>query len=379
MSAWIDRAAALSQLRVKAQTLYAYVSRGHIRVQPDPADSRRSLYNAADIASISTRKARGRSPRRIAASSMEWGEPVITTAISGIENGKLCYRGRDAIAFASAATLEDAAQLLWNVGDTLQFEGRTVRSGQNVFSLLADLISESQPILGRDPRHLARDAAAIIGDLALVCGAQNGSDPLHQRLARGWGAGQALAERLRQALVVMADHDLNASTFAARVAASTGASLPAAILSGLCTLSGPRHGGAGEALQHFMRDARLLGTRTAVQSWLQRDRMLPGFGHTLYPEGDPRAAAMLADLEVDGDLKDLASAVFDLTGLLPNCDYALAAMAAAHALPTDAPFRVFLLGRAVGWCAHVMEQKSDGRLIRPRGRYSDSEYAVTHA
>lgn len=378
MSAWIDRSAALSQLRVKAQTLYAYVSRGHIRVRPDPADSRRSLYNAADIVSILSRKARGRSPRRIAASSIDWGEPAITTAISGIENGALCYRGRDAIAFASAATLEEAAQLCWTCSELPQFEGREARTDQNAFSLLADLISESQSILGRDLQHLARDAAAIIGDLVLVCGAQNGSDPLHQRLARGWCGGEGLADRLRQAMVLMADHDLNASTFAARVAASTGASLPAALLSGLCTLSGPRHGGAGEALQHLLRDARQLGAITAVQSWLQRDRMLPGFGHNLYPEGDPRASAMLADLEVDGDLNDLASAVLDCTGLLPNCDYALAAIAATHSLPRDAPFRVFLLGRAVGWCAHAMEQKSDGRLIRPRGRYLASELLVTH-
>lgn len=228
MSVWIDRSAALSQLRVKAQTLYAYVSRGHIRVQPDPADSRRSLYNAADIASIASRKARGRSPRRIAASSMDWGEPAIMTAISGIENGRLCYRGRDAIEFASTATLEEAAQLLWTWDDTAKFEGRRVRTDQNAFSLLADLISESQPILGRDLQHLARDAAAIIGNLALVCGAQKGGDPLHQRLARGWGGGEDLAERLRQAMVLMADHDLNASTFAARVAVHPVSALPGA-------------------------------------------------------------------------------------------------------------------------------------------------------
>ena len=379
MSAWIDRSAALSRLRVKAQTLYAYVSRGRIRVQPDPADSRRSLYNAADIAGISLRKVRGRSPGRIAASSMDWGEPAIETAISSIENGQLRYRGKDAIAFASAATLEEAAQLLWRCDDRPEFAGRAAGTDQNPFSLLADRVINSEPILGQDQQNLVRDAAAILGDLALVCGARKGSQPLHQRLARGWRGGEALAERLRQALVLMADHDLNASTFAARVAASTGASLPAAVLSGLCTLSGPRHGGAGEALQHLLRDARHIGASAAVQQWFLRDRMLPGFGHNLYPEGDPRASAMLADLEVGDDMKDLAKAVFDCSGLLPNCDYALAAMAATHSLPTDAPFRVFLLGRVVGWCAHVMEQKDDGKLIRPRGRYSDSEYAVTHS
>lgn len=376
MSAWIDRSAALSRLRVKAQTLYAYVSRGRIRVQPDPADSRRSLYNAADIASITFRKMRGRSPSRIAASSMDWGEPAIETAVSSIENCQLRYRGKDAIALSSAATLEEAAQLLWRCSDTPEFAGRAVRTDQNAFSLLADRVIKSESILAQDQQHLLRDAAAIIGDLGLVCGAQRGSKPLHQRLARGWRGGEALAERLRQALVLMADHDLNASTFAARVAASTGASLPAAVLSGLCSLSGPRHGGAGKALQHLLHDARQMGASAAVQQWFLRDRTLPGFGHNLYPEGDPRALAMLANLEVDNDLKDLASAVFDCSGLLPNCDYALAAMAAAHSLPADAPFRVFLLGRVVGWCAHVMEQKDEGKLIRPRGRYSNREYVV---
>lgn len=378
MSAWVDRSTALSRLRVKSQTLYAYVSRGRIRVQPDAADSRRSLYNAADIASIVSRKARGRNPRLIAASSLDWGEPAIATAVSSIDNGELRYRGRDAIAFASAATLEDAAQLLWICDETPTFEGRGVRKDQSGFSLLANMINKGQPILGRTVQNLAREAATIIGNMALVYGAVEGSDALHQRLARGWGRGEDTAERLRQALVLMADHDLNASTFAARVAASTGASLPAALLSGLCTLSGPRHGGAGEALQHLLRHALQVGMKTAVQNWLETDRMLPGFGHNLYPEGDPRAAAMLADIEVGDDLKNLASTVFDCAGLLPNCDYALAAMATAHCLPADAPFRIFLIGRAVGWCAHVMEQKMDGRLIRPRGRHLGSGSLITY-
>ena len=262
---------------------------------------------------------------------MDWGEPAIETAVSRIANGQLRYRGKDATAFASAATLEEAAQLLWRCGDRPEFAGRAARTDRNAFALLAERVINSEPLLGQDQQYLVRDAAAIMGDLALVCGAQQGSQPLHQRLARGWRGGEALAERLRQALVLMADHDLNASTFAARVAASTGASLPAAVLSGLCTLSGPRHGGAGKALEQLLRDARHMG----------------------------------------------ASAVFDCSGLLPNCDYALAAMAAAHSLPADAPFRIFLLGRVTGWCAHVMEQKDDGKLIRPRGRYSDSAYAVT--
>ena len=97
--------------------------------------------------------------------------------------------------------------------------------------------------------------------------------------------------------------------------------------------------------------------------------MLPGFGHSLYPDGDPRAALMLAGIQPPDELRALAGSVLDLTGMLPNCDFALAAMVDALELPEDAPFQIFLIGRAVGWCAHAMEQNRDGTLIRPRGRY----------
>lgn len=370
MSQWIDRDTALSRLGIKAQTLYAYVSRRRIRMQPDPADSRRSLYNGDDIADVSIRKARGRKPAVVAASSMDWGEPAIPTSLSAVHRGKLFYRGRDAIELARSATLEEAAALLWDGPGLPIFLGEVVKEGTNPFAMLAALAPNSQPILGRISDHLAQDAATIIGALASACGAAEGTGPLHERLAIGWGCDAQGAERLRQALVAMADHDLNASTFAARVAASTGASLPACVLAGLCTLSGPRHGGAGEALGYFAADARLHGATKAVTQWLEQERPLPGFGHTLYPDGDPRAGLMLEGLEPSADLQALAASVLDLTGLHANCDYALAAMTETLAWPQNAPFKIFLVGRAVGWCAHVMEQNREGTLIRPRGRYT---------
>jgi citrate synthase len=366
---WIDRDTALARLGVKAQTLYAYASRGRIRVQPDPVDTRRSLYNAEDIADVSVRKARGRKPAAIAASSMDWGEPAIPTRLSAVHRGRLSYRGQDAMDLARVATLEDVAALLWDAPQPPDFAGEGVRTDEDAFSVLAAGAKHGQPILGRSVSNLAQDAGVIVGLLASVCGAADGDDPVHVRLARGWGCDMAVADRLRQALVAMADHDLNASTFAAQVAASTGASLPACLLAGLCTLSGPRHGGAGAALRHLAEDARRQGADKAVSLWLERDHMLPGFGHNLYLDGDPRATLMLSGIGVPDDLKALADAVSDLAGLLPNCDFALAAMVDALGLPGDAPFRIFLVGRAVGWCAHVMEQKRDGTLIRPRGRY----------
>jgi citrate synthase len=366
---WMDRDTALSHLGVKAQTLYAYASRGRIRMQPDPVDSRRSLYNADDISEVSVRKARGRKPAAIAASSMDWGEPAIPTSLSTVHRGKLCYRGQDAIALARSSTLEETAALLWDVGHPPAFSGDFVEAGEDAFSLLATHASHGQPILGRSGDHLGQDAATIIGRLASVCGAAGRSGPIHERLADGWGCDAHVADRLRQALVVMADHDLNASTFAARVAASTGASLPACLLAGLCTLSGPRHGGAGEALRYLVEESRRQGADSAVRQWLERDRTLPGFGHNLYPDGDPRAVLLLSDIEPSDDLEALAASVFELTGLSPNCDYALAVMVDALELPVHAPFQIFLIGRAVGWCAHIMEQNRAGTLIRPRGRY----------
>jgi citrate synthase len=369
MTTWIDRDAAQARLGVKAQTLYAYASRGRIRMQPDPADSRRSLYSAEDIAEISVRKARGRKPSSIAASSMEWGEPAIPTSLSTAHRGKLYYCGRDATELAQHATLEQVAALLWDVKGQPSFADVAGTAEPDIFAMLARMAKAGQPIIGRSNEYLAIDAASIIGQLATVSGAAVGSSPVHQRLAQAWNCEAQGAETIRQALVAMADHDLNASTFAARVAASTGASLPACLLAGLATLSGPRHGGAGKALLALLADARRQNAGDAVAQWLARDHMLPGFGHNLYPNGDPRAALMLSNMEPFDDLEALARTVFDLSGLLPNCDFALAAMTKALNLPEDAPLTIFLIGRSVGWCAHVIEQNQVGSLIRPRGRY----------
>ncbi|WP_201451969.1 citrate synthase [Rhodovarius lipocyclicus] len=357
MPEWIDRETVLTRLGVKPQTLYAYVSRGRIDMRPDPADPRRSLYRAEDVAALATRRARGRRPAAIAESLMAWGEPSVPTAISTVHHGTLYYRGRNLAALDSTA--EAVAALLWQAPRPVTFAPGTPG---DPFQTLAGMIPLSQPMLGRSPDRLREDAAQVVGRLA------PGDGPLHQRLARGWGAEDA-ADRIRQALVAMADHDLNASTFATRVAASTGASLAASLLAGLCTLSGPRHGGACPALVALLGDAARDGAGAAVRAWLNRDALLPGFGHPLYPHGDQRAAIMLQGLVPDPAMAALRDQVAADTGLLPNCDFALVAVARAFGLPPEAPFTLFMLGRTMGWCAHAMEQVLKGGLIRPRGRY----------
>lgn len=368
MKPWIDRDAALAMLQVKPQTLYAYVSRGRIRMEPDHDDARRSLYNAEDIAQLTGRRMRGRKPAAIAASSMAWGEPAIATSLSTVFRGRLLYRGWDAMELARTASLEEAAALLWDYSGAISFEGPP-NPCSSAFGALADLIDGAQPMLGRGSAILARDAQTIVGAIATACGATGGSDPLHVRLARGWGCDPRSAEKVRQALVAMAEHDLNASTFVVRVAASTGASLAASMLAGLCALSGPRHGGAGAALATLIEEARKDGIDTVFDRWLNQGVELPGFGHPLYPGGDPRASLLLEGIELDPFMRGFVEAVQAKTGLPPNCDFGLAAMTAAFGLPSDAPLRLFLVGRSIGWCAHAMEQSRSGELIRPRGRY----------
>ncbi|MEI9419098.1 citrate/2-methylcitrate synthase, partial [Mesorhizobium sp. Cs1321R2N1] len=128
--------------------------------------------------------------------------------------------------------------------------------------------------------------------------------------------------------------------------------------------------GAGEAVMQLAEDAARHGADAAIRRWLGHDRPLPGFGHPLYPEGDPRAAALLAGLDnTDETLRSLETAAIAATGAQPNIDFALAVLTRGLGLPRDAPFHLFALGRSVGWAAHMVEQIVSGSIIRPRGRY----------
>lgn len=187
-------------------------------------------------------------------------------------------------------------------------------------------------------------------------------------MAQAWCAPHG-ADALRQALVLLAGHELNASTFAARVAASTGAPLSAALLAGLATLAGPRHGGAAAAMQSLVEAARRTSPSAAVRDRLARGSPLPAFGHPLYPDGDPRASALMRCFEVGAILAELSAEVEALTGERPNIDFALAAMGDAFGLPPGAPLATFAIARSAGWVAHALEQIACAELIRPRARY----------
>lgn len=370
---WMTAEQALDLLGTKQQTLYANVSRGRIRAKPDPVDTRRSLYFRDDISRLAARQAGRRKSEAVAAEAIQWGDPLLPSAVSTVSDGRLFYRGRDAVALSEHFGLEEAAALLWDTDCPLPpFSAASDAHDEatigGALAALAGRATRDLPSLGRTLSVLQAESQSVLGTIANVLAPGQSDLPLHQRLADSWNR-PAAASIIRRVLVLFADHELNASTFAARVTASAGASLAAATLSGLATLSGPLHGGAWQGVGLLVGSAKIVGAREAVRLTLAQGQALPAFGHRLYPEGDVRATALLCHFELPPIFAELQDAAEEMVGERGNVDFALSALTVAFDLPRDAPMVLFALARSVGWLAHAMEQATSGRLIRPRARY----------
>lgn len=380
-SAWLTAAEALALLQVRPQTLYANVSRGKVRARPDAADPRRSRYHRGDVQRLARTRPGRRAVAAVASGAIAWGEPVLPSAISTVADGRLIYRGRPAAELAASAELEDVAAWLWQgpLAPACAPGRRAVaaRMGEpmaRALQAMAARAAQDLPSLHRSPAALRADAAQVFHTLAQALAgplpAAEGTRPLSQRLAQAWGR-PAAADALRRALVLLADHELNASTFALRVAVSTGASLAAGVLAGLATLSGPLHGRAAQSLSGLVKAAEQRGAERALRDALASGQALTAFGHPLYPEGDERAALLLQAFKPPGVFRQLGRWGEELQGEKPNIDFALAALQQAHALPEHSPWTLFALARSVGWLAHGLEQAALATgPIRPRAQYT---------
>ena len=376
---WITAEEAQARLGVKLQTLYAYASRGLISSRSDADEPRRSLYAADDIMRLSQRKGRGRPDARGSESPLGWTEPAVVSGVAAVSDGRLFYRGSDSVELADAATLEDVARLLWRADDEDPFMGLAPHPSQaagpdpraRAFSLLAHRAAHDPAASGRADRALKREAASLLTDLVdAVCG-QTRNGPLHGRLAKAWRVEGLKADMIRRALVLAADQELNASSLAVRVAASTGAPLAAAVLAGLSTFCGPLHGGMTAHVSGFIAESRRVSDgRAAAMQRLAQGLDVPGFGHPMFPGGDPRARSLAAALRFADDLVDIAKAGEAVTGSAPNLDFALVAMARTLGLPADAPATIMMVARTAGWLGHALEQRVSGAAISPRVRYA---------
>jgi citrate synthase len=377
---------AAGELGVSPATLYAYVSRGLIRSEP-VADTRARRYRADDVRALKLRR-----PGPAGTRAGEADAAVLDSAVSTITETGPVYRGVPALALAEQGSLEQAATLLWGVDAADPFAPdnmpvitepmRIVRHAAGAAGPLsraiavlalageADPRAFNRPLLGR-----ARTGARVMRLVASsILGVEPSARPLHEQAAQALAPGDPRArDLLRRALVLLADHELNASSFTVRCAVSTGLNLYDATIAGLAALKGPRHGGAGPLASVMVADLAEGDLATRIRDRVSLGEPVPGFGHAIYREGDPRADALLAALARAGADRRLAveapALIAEATGLHPNVDFALAVMARMLALPAGSETALFAVARTAGWIAHAIEQLEAETLIRPRARY----------
>jgi citrate synthase len=400
-------------LEVKPATLYAYVSRGLLASVPGTRGPSR-LYARSDVDRLKARQLARRGHGAVAAGALRFGEPVLESALTAIDERGPRYRGQLAIELAEQAVpFEAVAELLWSgeppaevastsegaarspatqarsaarlralarfvprgaapisalsvalaalaLGDPLRFDAPPAAEHARARRLVHTLAAATA--LAFDPRRLGAALATptVAGALALALGARD--TPRTRRL-------------LDRALVVIADHELNPSSFAARVAASTGADLYACLGAALGTLSGPEHGGATARVEALVAETgRPERAPFVIEERARRGDALPGFGHPLYPKGDPRATLLFAQSAPRSTAERTLAALVEATQSAgreaPNVDLGLVAVALALGLRQGAASALFAVGRAAGWIAHVFEQRAAAFVLRPRARYT---------
>jgi citrate synthase len=387
---WITATEAAGLLRVNRSTLYAYVSRGYVRSQSMPGSIRARGYSRDDVERLRRRTEERRSPDKATARALQWGMPVLESSLTLIDGSTLYYRGHDAVALARTRTIQEVASLIWlghfdgalphvRVGVPRQ---RSRAEGAHAFVARAQamLVEASRDPLAADSRAVSvAECGWRIIQLLTAAATQSPSTAgtIDRTLARAWRVNGRGVDLLRAALILCADHELNVSSFTARCVASAGSTPYAVVTAGLAALEGTRHGGVSarvESMLQSMRRAKDL--KGAVAARLRRGEPIDGFGHPLYPNGDPRAATLMdllrerygksAELAFVLDFAAAASAV---AREKPTIDFALTAIARVLRLPAGAPLMMFAIGRTIGWIGHAIEQYATGQLIRPRAKY----------
>lgn len=390
----VSASEACQLLGVTPATLYSYVSRG-LLTSHTKAGERSKHYGRDEVLRLAARRKDGRRAGHVAEQAIDWGRPVLESRITQIEHGVIRYRGRDAMALARHASLEETARILWEAGDNDPFSHAANITVPAHWPLLQAATRARLPL----ERAMALLAAwPPLPDLTgaqwmrILAAALLDTDishaSLHEQCRIAWGLAPASDAVLRAALVACADHELNVSAFTVRCVTSAGVGLAGALTAGLAAVSGPRHSGDTLRVRDLIEAAMASGDiagclneRIAQADHLGFAAILPGFGHPLYPEpaGDPRGRLMLDLLQPHAPglrkleaLLSIAATGSVLTGQAANVDFGLAAIEYALELPRGAAQSLFVLGRSAGWIAHAMEQAASGSLIRPRARYVGS-------
>jgi citrate synthase len=412
---WIGATEAARRLGIKQATLYSYVSRGVLRRRTGE-DGRTSLFDAGEVESLA-RRGRPRHPGL--------GELLIESGLTEITGDRAFYRGQDITALAARRELEDVAWLLWSgqpggrrsgpwraSAEALR-AGRVAQAALPEGTLPLERLQVIVPALAAaDPMRLQLDPAAVIAaGQAIMAGMVDclPGDAGGDGAAQGDGAGRGdgltarlwaklcpggppggpqevagLRDALRAALVLLADHELAASTLAARVAASVRADPYAVVATGLGAVGGALHGGASLGVEAMLAAAAAPAeVPRAVGSLLRRGERIPGFGHFVYRAGDPRAAFLLDAIRaaVPGSLRlavaEAVAAEVARKGLpSPNIDFALGALASVSGMVPGGAEAVFAVARTAGWIGHALEEYARRTPLRPRARYTGPHHGA---
>ncbi|MGV9374415.1 citrate synthase [Nonomuraea sp. NPDC003707] len=424
---WIDAATASERLGVKPATLYAYVSRGVLQ-RRHSEDGRRSLFSAEEIERLARRgRPRSQPP-----------ELVIESAITALGVDRPHYRGLDALGLALTSDFETVAAWLWTADPSLWLPpplptpttpapphppttpadprpsatparqgdlwpepwrceddalraAVTAQRGLPDDLLPLDRLQVITTVLGAsdslryqlDPASVAATGRRMIAGLvdALPQLSEPQGDSIAERL---WSrlcphpATPGLLNAVQAALVLLADHELAASTLAARVAASAKADPYAVVLTGLGVLGGPLHGGASYGAERLLAEvAEPHQAARAIAERVRRGERIPGFGHSVYKNGDARGALLLDLVKEAAPGHDrIAAGTAVLEEMrrrrLPerNVDFALAILTAVSGMVSGAGEAIFAVARAAGWLAHAMEEYDRGALLRLRASYT---------
>jgi citrate synthase len=379
------------RLGVKPQTVYAYVSRGMLTRHRD-SDGRRSRFDPTEVERLAGRARHGGRAGAL--------EVVVDTEITLIDSGgHLYFRGRDVTELARFRSFEQVAELLWESGDAHTPWRAPIEMATVCDDAQAALPEGARPVdrmrvvaaaaAATDPLRDDRRPAAVRAVGRTLIAALVDALPAHSAprdasiAARLWSRladappSPASLNTLDAALVLLADHELAASTLAARVAASAWADPYLVVLTGLGALGGALHGasaGAAEALLASIESPAEAGA--ALGERLRADGRLPGFGVAVYRDRDPRADALLELLPraSDPDRLAVAQAVVALAGRLdgpaPNVDFALGALSVGCGMRPGSAEAIFSLARVAGLIAHAIEEYPHRLRFRPRAAYT---------
>jgi citrate synthase len=389
MGEQVDARTAAGRLGVDVRTLYAYVSRGALRRVPGP-DGRSSRYDSDEL-ELLARRSRPRTLPRPAASI----DLVVATRVSTVTDGAVRYRGRDVLGLvADGEQFEAVAELLWACPPATEPAWRLPVGQASSLRLVLGTLGGGLPVAMRFAAAVAATAGAgglgaagqpdwpawgrfLIATLVEASGpAQGGADadgPVARRLWRRWSPLSPTAARVRTlntALVLLAEHELAASTLAVRVAASARAAPPGCVLAGLGALSGTLHGDAPRIVRERLL-RRPAGDSAAGQE-ADDDARLPagvGFGHSVHRHGDPRTAPLLRAVHAIATPadRDLIERAEHRAPAPPNVDFALGALSHVARMPSEAATAIFAVARTAGWIAHAAEEYAEP-YVRFRGR-----------